>query len=163
MDNYVIYEDEKMKVEIDGRLHQLLSLIKVQQVKLDSLEEEYFNSLIKQVNRYLNEIGIKKDAKVTYCSRSIVLMHERYVTMSPPFDVFCDATDCICYDQLFAEHPKETISVIQSIYAEDGINIGGGILQNPTEKVYGYLCIWNDEKSEVKVMFFGYSNLFDIL
>jgi hypothetical protein len=29
MDNYVIYEDEKMKVEIDGRLHQLLSFIKV--------------------------------------------------------------------------------------------------------------------------------------
>lgn len=162
MNNYPIYEDENMKVEIDGDFHQILSFFKVQQIRLNDLEEEFFNSLIKQVNFYLNKIGVKKDTKVVYSANCVVLSYDKYVSISPPFDVFCDALDCICSDIYFTQHVKDSLYAIQTIYKEDGIYIGGDVFKDPTTEFYGFLCVWDEEKTQVKVLLYGYNNLLDI-
>lgn len=154
--NYILYEDDTKKIEVDGWFHYCLQSMKTKQFAIPTLT---LNALIPVVYAQLTAKGvnIKVDNKA-FCSKVIILSTGAMISFLEPFDKFNDAADIISMS-IDVDKEREEIEQMFDIYNElilkENEKVYVGIFDEEVDKVKGWLAYTDGE--ELLILFWGFN------
>ena len=154
MKNFVLYEDEEKKIEIDGYFHWLMKQLAVKDFRLKPQEMNYLLALA---------FGILKDKNIQLNNTTIinnipVIESQWPIKLAPPYDIFNDIMKALSeYDSLDDNTPL-ILKELEDKFSSSGFFVH--IFPHYIYDVKGFLIFQAPEHSYL--MFFGFKeNNFD--
>lgn len=155
MDNYLLYEDENQRIEIDGKFHYYVDHVLIPYINLPSGFIERFVPLA--VDRLMREGFDFSDKKVQYWSSAPIFQPNHHAVFSPPFNIFEEAQHYIVETFHLGDNYVELELDLIELY--DGI-IGADDLFIPMvfpEEIAGVLgCFIYVGEKDVAIMFWTF-------
>ncbi len=154
MKNFVLYEDDEKKIEIDGYFHWLMKQLAIKDFKLQPQEMNYLLALA---------FSVLKDKNVQLTNTTIInnipIIESGWpVRFQPPYDVFNGIVAALSeYDSLDDNTPL-IIKELEDEFASSGFSVY--IFSHRIYDVKGFLTLQTPEQSFL--LFFGFEeNDFD--
>ena len=154
-ENYVIYEDENQRIEIDGMVHHFFQSLNVNQVEIPSV---VLNTMIPVVYAQLTSKGVdvKKNDRA-FCSKAIILSYGVSVNFLEPFDKFNDAADIIGLStdvDKERQEIEEMFDAYNEAFLEENANLYVGIFDKEVNSVKGWFAYADEE--QLLILFWGF-------
>lgn len=138
MENYVIYDTDEIKVEIDGLFHEFIESMVVKSFKLSKTQcnilIEYVLKRLKQNNYDIRDVSIKLSSRV------IVIENEKYIELVEPFDILAIGYDTLVSEENPRENKKELSEEISQYYKYLNTTFYMEIFDEPTYKTDGVMA-----------------------
>ncbi len=154
MKDFVLYEDDKKKIEIDGYFHWLMKQLAIKDFRLQPQEMNYLLDLA---------FGILKDKNIKFTNITIinnipVIESQWPINLAPPYDIFNDIMKALSeYDSL-DDNTSLILKELEDEFASSGFFVH--IFPHYIYDVKGFLVFQAPEHSYL--MFFGFKeNNFD--
>lgn len=114
MDNYILYEDDEQRVEIDWRVYNYLKNIYIPHTKPS---KEFIKNILLPLIDMLEKNGLKKkDMRVKFCGETPIFQPNKYAAFSKPFDIFETAQAVIVESFDIGENTKEIYDIMLDKY-----------------------------------------------
>lgn len=154
MKDFVLYEDDEKKIEIDGYFHWLMKQLAIKDFRLQPQEMNYLLDLA---------FGILKDKNIKFTNTTIinnipVIESQWPINLAPPYDIFNDIMQALSeYDSLDDNTPL-ILKELEDEFLSSGFFVH--IFSHYIYDVKGFLVFQSPEHSYL--MFFGFKeNNFD--
>ena len=154
MKDFLLYEDDEKKIEIDGYFHWLMKQLAIKDFKLQPQEMNYLFDLA---------FGILKDKNIHLTNTTIinnipVIESQWPIKLAPPYDIFNDIMQALSeYDSL-DDNTHLILKELEDKFASSGFFVH--IFPHYIYDVKGFLTFQTPEHSYL--MFFGFKeNNFD--
>lgn len=148
MRDFVIYEDENKKIEIDGEFHWLLKQIRVKDFKLPP---EEFNYVIKIGLNKLRDLGIQL-SNATIIGNIPIIQSNWPIALRPPHDEFNGILAAISEYDCLDDNTELIIEELEEEFETDGYNVV--IFPHRIYDVKGMITRQTEDKDYL--MFFGF-------
>lgn len=155
MENYLLYEDEDKRVEIDGMVHYYIDQIMIPYIKLPTSFIEKFIPMT--IDRLIKE-GFDLDGKeIQYWISAPIFQPNRYACFSRPFNIFEEAQHYIVETFHLGDNYVELEDDLIELY--DGIIEPGDtfipiVFSEKIADILGCFIYVNDKK--IVVMFWSF-------
>lgn len=156
MENYLLYEDDEIRVEIDGLFHKILST-KIRVNDLDSYPEATVEKLLKYISTLFPEENC-----LNVSSSVPILEPDALMIISKPFDMFETGINYIVSIPNFKENIESIVDDLNNHYSygflrednDDDSLIECHLFEEKIDGISGYFL--NLKGKDAYVMFFGY-------
>lgn len=149
MKNFVLYEDDEKRIEIDGYFHWLMKQLAIKDFKLQPQEMNYLLALA---------FGVLKDKNVRLNNATIIINNIPIIEsgwpirLQPPYDVFNGIVAALSeYDSLDDNTPF-ILKELEDEFASSGFFVH--IFPHRIYDVKGFLTLQTPEQSFL--LFFGF-------
>lgn len=152
---YLLYEDENMKIEIDGFVHYYISTILIPHIKPP---EFFLNIYLPFIMNWLrNEDKNNEGKPVKFCGQAPIIQYGKYAMFSEPFKIFELAQSILAEVESLNGREEEIEDTITKAY-EDIIeheeHFYCKILKEEIKSIRGYFIFVN--KKEILIMTWGF-------
>lgn len=148
MENYLLYEDEEQRVEIDGRTHLYLKLTKVEEFRLERYQLNYvlmeIFDLLKTKNKELKNTIIVGNIPIISAAAPF--------NLEPPHDVFNEALDYLRTYQTLDDKREEINQALEN----DFPGVYGYIFPHRIYDIKGFLT--SKVEDDDVIFFFGFKD-----
>lgn len=148
MGNYLLYEDENQRIEIDERFHSIMKKFQIEEFKLEPYQQR---CVLTETFAALSEMGIKTKEPIII-SNIPIISAAAPLRLQPPHDKFNEAIELIetfNMDRENLEENNERLKVFQPI-------IYGQIFEKVIYDVRGFLLL-REENNDV-ILLFGFKD-----
>lgn len=153
--NYLLYEDEDIRIEIDGMAHYYIDTIVIPHIKPP---EVFLNTILPFIMNWLEKEGWNKGKKpVKFCGQAPIIQQGKYAVFSEPFSVFEPAQAALAEVGSLKGKEEEVESLVNECYEdilEEGEHFYCKILKEEIEGIRGYFIFINEK--EIIMMTWGF-------
>lgn len=157
MENYIIYEDDEVKITIDSAAHDYIENYYLPTLKIS---KPVFLSLFSLITEELENRNIKIEVKKNsflFWNEAPILNNNSFIYLSEPFKIFEMGLAILSSNIEIRKNKNKIESEIESYY-EDILREGKAfckIFPRPLYEIDGYLAYFNGEK--LVIMFFKHN------
>lgn len=153
MENYVIYDNGDIKVEIDGFFHMIAEEIVSPYFRL---EPTFTQVLLSKIAQLILSKEMAPLEKTIVCSNKVYLISQYLPTkLQEPFAQFNKGIEVICQAENFQQNKKKIVQKVMELY--DSSTFIFEIYDQPLYGVDGYFC--DIREDNVYITFFTYIDL----
>ena len=151
MDNYKIYDDGEMVVEIDGLFHMILEEL---QAPFVTIEPKFLQLLLSKIAQEIDDKKLAEPNALICCSNKAFLLSKGdQLSLKEPFKEFENGLNYICNVDNFNNRKESLAAEIKELYCNKE-NFLCEIYKDPLFGIDGFLCEIRD--SAIYIVFFAY-------
>jgi hypothetical protein len=158
MKNYVLYEDDELRVELDGLFHKM---IKESHVQTINPNKNTTNLLLSLAVAELKKRGVeKKGRKFLCCSNSPVISYGQGIGLSEPFNVFDAGLNFLAMQEDINSNIDDLEQALSDMYMEhQNKKVYCKVFKKPFNQIKGYLVA--EEEDQFIILFWAYEEFED--
>lgn len=158
MENYLLYEDENTKVEIDGLFHDFLKSLKIKYIKI---EKSKMDIILDYTFQKLKETDISlKDKSIVLASQSLVVTKGMCPKFTEDFDDLDFAFMVLSISEKPIVNKEDVLWIINEHYKEQNIPFYIEIFDKPVFKTDGVVLFQRDAQIFITVFTFDEDEFF---
>lgn len=158
MGNYLLYEDENTKVEIDRDFHEFLKSLKIKYIKI---EKGKMDIILDYTFQKLKETDISlKDKSIVLASQSIIITKGMCPKLTEDFADLDFAFMVLSVSEKPTINKEDIIGIIEEYYENEHIPFYMEIFDKPVFKTDGILLFQKDSQIFMTVFTFDEDEFF---
>lgn len=154
-ENYLLYEDENCKIELDGLFHYYVENVRIPYIKPPN---SFLSTVFPFIRNWLKQKGKDVSVKnIKFCGQAPIFQHEKYAAFSFPFNVFEPAQSLIVEAEQIDGNEEELERLIEENYQDiikDKNVFLCKIFKEEVCGIRGYFLI--SKGKEILIMTWGY-------
>ena len=161
MENYLLYEDDNIKVEIDGLFHKILNS-KIKSYEISSLSEKTQVYLLDFIQKEVDD-----KFQIQLSSTIPIIEYQNFISITKPFDNFEQGINYLACIPDLELNLRNSVIELNQLYESEDFKVNDNevircvLFDNPIDNIYGFFESTNISKltgtykPEAKILFFS--------